>query len=893
MQVSPRGPDVLAVVQGPAVTQEVWHWRPGGGRGRTEIALPEDTSIHSLAWHPDGKTVFFAARRGERHAILRSAFPAKGWSPSTILDTDRSLGNLIAGPEPFETRSRSGEWIERYRLFFGVARPGDRWAIYSATEEGERIYPVVEETPDTELETWSAPVQPRYQDPPETLRARSAEPVGFHPGGYVMLFRNEKGCHGTAHYGIWNWVGKHGLGLPDSVSCSGGLAYAPNGAAVLHWRPGARGVTLYLTGRNAPVRLLTDTTFLSMPILMADGRGIVGVTEGPKGEKIVYMPVAIPLGDVANAWQFVTSEKEWELFESSSGLFRPLARSEFPADSPPQMYSQYEFNTYPSCRGEPLVEHPNLVTTDLLWDLFSAAFEGLFILVERQAAIPAFVRFVAGAEEHLRRDSPRAEVTQVLAALKAVLVGDSESDKLAAEILADQGEFKPRGHYALDPELGLYFRAAHYFMVLKPTKIDLSPLAKLPDDVQSLARTWIEAYSPFQAPSRRPLIWKGVAYDPPSYLLHPIKLAFTSPLSWGFDNEIMNRAVYHSDWPPEDQVLGPEGPRLLPSGTDIAMALGSPVAARYLEQSGEFLRYPVLPGKLKALRKNFKEHREGRKRPGSLYERWIDSLALQWAEDVVSPGRTFSSSLWHAKRLQTGLASWTMLRHATLLINERSAAEAGEGGFEAILLTPPKGYVEPDPRAFNAIGDLFDATASWFKSAGGKWTGVLPSEPYANEKEALREGVIRRLTEARNLAARFADIAQKEIDARPLTEDEFILIRAVGGWIEHDHLVFRSLSRKDLGLGEPGPLPRVADVADSGERPPRYLHAAVGNPLVWDQIVPFFGRRQIASGSIYSYYELVSAELLDDSEWLGNVDGQPRPPWLRPFVHDRPHTCLP
>jgi hypothetical protein len=63
----------------------------------------------------------------------------------------------------------------------------------------------------------------------------------------------------------------------------------------------------------------------------------------------------------------------------------------------------------------------------------------------------------------------------------------------------------------------------------------------------------------------------------------------------------------------------------------------------------------------------------------NLYDEWLDALAVQWADEAEFP-EVKDGTLWRAKRLQTGLASWATLRHATVLVNERSAAECGEGG---------------------------------------------------------------------------------------------------------------------------------------------------------------------------------------------------------------------
>lgn len=430
-------------------------------------------------------------------------------------------------------------------------------------------------------------------------------------------------------------------------------------------------------------------------------------------------------------------------------------------------------------------------------------------------------------------------------------------------------------------------------MKLDPEEIDLLPLSSLPDKTQAIAKRWIEAYEPFNAPSRRETVWKGMASKAPSYILHPISGKFTFPLAWGFDNEIFHRTVYHRNWPKVDQIVGLGGVRLLPSGLDIATVLGSPIAASLLSERGEFRQFPMLAEKHEQLRAVYKEYARAKKRPGNLYMKWIDALATQWARDVMAPANTLEGDLWNTKRLQTGLATWAKLRHATLLINERSAAEAGEGFFEPISMDPPLGYVEPDPATFRAIAGLFEGLSARINAGLGKWVGALPSSPYSNEPEPVVQGVIKRLRSSRDLAARLGDMAEKQLKGRELTDDEYSLIRWIGGKVEHDYLIFQSLSTKELALSIPEPLPRIADVADSGENPPRYLLAAVGNPLVWDQIVPFFGRRQIAAGAVYSYYEFEFDALINDEEWRVKLGGQPRPRWVSRFYLDRPHGCLP
>ena len=60
-------------------------------------------------------------------------------------------------------------------------------------------------------------------------------------------------------------------------------------------------------------------------------------------------------------------------------------------------------------------------------------------------------------------------------------------------------------------------------------------------------------------------------------------------------------------------------------------------------------------------------------------------------------------------------------------------------------------------------------------------------------------------------------------------------------------------------------MPKIADVAGGGPYRIPFLMAAVGRPMEWDHIVPYFGRRQVTKGAVYSYYEFVSEQLMDDA----------------------------
>jgi hypothetical protein len=155
--------------------------------------------------------------------------------------------------------------------------------------------------------------------------------------------------------------------------------------------------------------------------------------------------------------------------------------------------------------------------------------------------------------------------------------------------------------------------------------------------------------------------------------------------------------------------------------------------------------------------------------------------------------------------------------------------------------------------------------------------------------KSLRQGVIRRFKETAEKARLFQSMAEKQLRGESLTSKEYWEILFVGRVAEHHFLIFKSLANKDYALSTPDPIAKIADVAGGGITP--FLMAAVGKPVEWDHIVPFFGRHQIVKGPVYSYYEFHSDRLLNDQDWRGMAASQARPAWIRPFFADKNLSC--
>ena len=880
--VSAAGPAVAILVHDAAGAYRVVFWDINAPEKHLEWPVPTGIAPRSIAWHPASRVFFLAGSSRDEFAVWSVKEASDGWSAQEIHRSAHEIRRLVLAPRPF-TSQDEGPF---YRLFFGEKGNDGSYAIKSVTEQGGREYQVV--GPKSGFMKL-----PEGEMPPSEIEARWALPVAFHPTGHLLIWEDDTHCFNVARYDHVNW-GKSAP-LLEGKLCGGSVTATPNGVGLLYWRPGTPGATLYLDGGAAQSVQAAGETFISTPSSVPDGKGIVGLTKTSEGWALVYVPIAVPLADVANAWMFAGSAAERRLFAANGGLFRDLEDD--------QLYSLYDSEAY-SCGGyEPTTpKRPYLVTTDIFWEIFAAAYEGMFILRERQEAIPAFWEFVKQADRALQTSHPGSRWAGIFSSVNKLQQPGAGKETEVARILRaegrvfspllgrefDYGELKPRGHYTSRPDLETYFKAFHYLTEVTEKNEDVEELKSLPADVKAKALAWIRPYESFIAPPRAPLVWKDDKFSPPPYAKHPAKER-VFPLSWGFDNEVLLSTVYHLDWPEPEQIKSSDGlPRLLPSSLDVAAALGSGLARMLLAE--HLRKYPRLVTALERLQMRSPAASGVQAASGSLYDRWLAALAVQWSEEVAPPNTAAGEKLWRAKRLQTGLASWATLRHATVLVNERTGAECGEGGFEAIIMAPPRGYVEADPQTFGAIAELFDAAARELQSAAGSFQGNLKVEE-SNESEPVRQGILRRLAETAKKARLFQAIAAKELRGEPLTNQEYEEILYVGRIAEHHFLVFKSLAREDFALSNPDPIPKIADVSGGGPYHLPYLEAGVGHPMEWDQIVPYFGRREIAKGSVYSYYEFVSDRLLNDAEWRQKLPAQPHPDWIASFLAGSTLPC--
>ena len=222
----------------------------------------------------------------------------------------------------------------------------------------------------------------------------------------------------------------------------------------------------------------TQYTFIAAPYPCRDGRGLIGIVS-KRGSRtaLAYTPIAVPLADVVNAWRRRQRVRRATVCEkcrtaSRAGKYRPAGYS---------LYERYGYSTdFPP---------PFLVTTDLVWENFAAAFNGVFILLERRRATPAYQSFVVAANEALGRASPGSRWAKAFAALAGFVRGDTTGKPAASRTgtpwryppsstqHSTSGDSSRAATMPRAPEMARYFRRVHYLTELSRS-MDPAPLLR-------------------------------------------------------------------------------------------------------------------------------------------------------------------------------------------------------------------------------------------------------------------------------------------------------------------------------------------------------------------------------------------------------------------------------
>ncbi|QYZ79782.1 DUF3160 domain-containing protein [Methanofollis formosanus] len=292
------------------------------------------------------------------------------------------------------------------------------------------------------------------------------------------------------------------------------------------------------------------------------------------------------------------------------------------------------------------------------------------------------------------------------------------------------------------------------------------------------------------------------------------------------------------------------GYRSIPTGLDVMALLGSEQARTLLDEGEDsaYAKYdPVygrLEGELAAL--NESAWRQ------NLYWGWLYSLRPLLVEFGEGYPTFMQTPAWQEKELTTSLASWTELRHDTILYVKQSYT-LGKGPATSPEKPEIPGYVEPVPEAYHRLGALNAMTAD----------GLF-------DLDVLDPAAQRRLRDLGDVVDRFTDLSVKELEGVPLTAEDHAFIRDAAESL--DDLVINLEARTTL----------VADV-HSDPYDDIVLEEGVGYvDLIVVACPEPDGAVTLCAGPVLSYYEFKHPldDRLTDEAWREMLrEAPPARPW--------------
>ena len=291
--------------------------------------------------------------------------------------------------------------------------------------------------------------------------------------------------------------------------------------------------------------------------------------------------------------------------------------------------------------------------------------------------------------------------------------------------------------------------------------------------------------------------------------------------------------------------------RGFPRGLDAMALLGSERAVYWLDELNDssYKNYSLRYGELDSEFSNFSAADWNR----NLYWSWLYSLQ-PLLKDYDSGYPTFmQTDAWQDKELSTSLASWTELRHDTILYAKQSY---GMDESMPMFGDKPVGYVEPVPECYNRLLALTRMTADGLE-----------------EMDALDEDTGRRFESLESTLEKLIEISEKELINEELTEEDKYYI------FEFGEIIKMSVDADEKAR-------KTTLVADVHTEPNDELVLEEGTGYVDMVIVAYKlpdGRIFLAAGPVMSYYEFKQpmSDRLTDEKWREMLEKTPpeKPEW--------------
>lgn len=509
--------------------------------------------------------------------------------------------------------------------------------------------------------------------------------------------------------------------------------------------------------------------------------------------------------------------------------------------------------------------------------------------------------YFAVARNLLTNKIPPSEVAQMAnAEIKLIKsAGGREYSNIVKNVLIDYSQFIPRGHYTRSQKLQKYFRVFMLYGLtpfpLPNENIDESPTLQallITKNIQNSKIGDTTAKELWETIFEPTAFYVGNADDHTFYEYNAVsnKVFGAEQKIDGFaDSAKLNDFIDYAKSLPgpgienyvfaDNSSTGPQfrfmGQRFIPDsrilqemthpkvdkrnfpfGLDVLAAMGSDRALEILKSEyneNEYTGYNEQMDKMRGETSNTPEETWR----SNLYYGWLWSL-----QSIIEPApegypQFMRNQAWLDKSLFTALASWTELRHDTILYAKQSGAEFG-GGEEPTPI--PKGYVEPNLEFWTRLKWLNDSTLAGLKSRS------LLTPRLQSSFEQLGEWI----DFCRNITI-------KELTNTKVTDDEYLQMEIFGADME---AMFLNFAGGDLLSEADKDMAVVADVHTSFDS---VLEEGVGRAAQIFVVVPIEGKLYLTRGAIFTHYEFIhpASNRLTDEEWQSMLKNNEEPEMAR------------
>ncbi len=349
-------------------------------------------------------------------------------------------------------------------------------------------------------------------------------------------------------------------------------------------------------------------------------------------------------------------------------------------------------------------------------------------------------------------------------------------------------------------------------------------------------------------------------------------------------------------------VVTDDGPyRCFPRGLDVMAVMGSKRAEFWLNELGDDaygtgtdlargknLRYDVVLGALKKEFAGLSQSDWNR----NAYWSWLYALKPLLEEYTEGYPTFMTTDAWADKSMTTALASWSQLRHDTILYAKQSYTMTMKrsAGPRMPRMKPVEGYVEPAAEFYARLLATTRMTLAGLE-----------------DLEVLEPVAVDRLKALDTLIARLLDIAKKQLAHKELTAQDYAYIRNFGDALEKirvkdpklqkelaearqkkDWKRYREIA-KEMNASKSMKTTIIADV-HTDQNSKKCLEEGTGNVEL--TVVCYLqpdGRLVLGAGPALSYHEFKHpmSDRLTDEKWremLKSGKTPPRAEWIKTFT---------